>query len=338
MPQVTRSHSPGVVRGVGTQSAGLDIGSLESEVQRYFALGLAPSTQRTYKSGKDRFLKFCQQAGSRPIPVCESTLCGFCVSLAKEKLNYRTIKVYLSAIRHMQLEAGGHVPFVGAPLARLHYVLRGIRKEQAALQQGESRQRLPITPHLLRSLKKVWEEDASKADKQRLWAASCLAFFAFLRVGEMTVPSVTGFDPAVHLSISDVAVDDPRRSSAIRVRIKQSKTDPFRRGIDLFVGKTACPLCPVAAILDYLRIRGTAPGPLFQHREGRPLTRACFAAEVRSALKKAGVDPEKYCTHSFRIGAASTAAARGIEDSVIKTWGGGRARHTYSMCAFPGKG
>ena len=38
-------------------------------------------------------------------------------------------------------------------------------------------------------------------------------------------------------------------------------------------------------------------------------------ASVRAALKKVGVDQLKYCTHSFRIGAATTAPARGIEDS-----------------------
>ena len=42
---------------------------------------------------------------------------------------------------------------------------------------------------------------------------------------------------------------------------------------------------------------------------------------VRAALTRAGVDQSKYCGHSFRIGAATTAAARGIEDSIIKTLG-----------------
>ena len=39
--------------------------------------------------------------------------------------------------------------------------------------------------------------------------------------------------------------------------------------------------------------------------------------EVREALGKAGVDCTKYCGHSFRIGAAMTAASRGMDDSLM---------------------
>ncbi len=42
---------------------------------------------------------------------------------------------------------------------------------------------------------------------------------------------------------------------------------------------------------------------------------------VRQALQQAGVDHSKYNGHSFRIGAATTAAAKGIEDSLIQTLG-----------------
>ena len=42
---------------------------------------------------------------------------------------------------------------------------------------------------------------------------------------------------------------------------------------------------------------------------------------VRNGLHKAGIDESKYCGHSFRIGAATTAAKKGIEDSIIKTLG-----------------
>ena len=42
---------------------------------------------------------------------------------------------------------------------------------------------------------------------------------------------------------------------------------------------------------------------------------------VRRALQEAGIDDNKYCWHSFRIGAATTAVEHGMEDSMIKTLG-----------------
>ena len=256
-----------------------------------------------------------------PLPVSQENLCSFCAYLADDKLKHRTIKVYLSAVRYMQIAAAYPDPF-SEPLPRLHYVLRGIKKAEAA-QQTEPRERLPITPPLLLCMKRVWQ-DSSKVDhrdKQMLWAACCVCFFAFLRVGEMTVPSDNTYDPSVHLGIGDIAVDDPQMPSMVRIRIKQSKTDPFRKGIYLFVGRTASGLCPVAAVLGYLQSRGMEPGPLFRFHDGRVLTRPRFAAAVRSALKEGGVDQSKFCTHSFRIGAATMAAAKGVEDSIIKTLG-----------------
>ena len=254
------------------------------------------------------------------LPVTEPHLCSFVSLLADQGLKYRTVKVYLSAIRHLQISAAQPDPFGGAPMARLEYVLRGIKKREAEQGAGP-RERLPITPSLLLRMKEVWEPTGGEWDSKLLWAACCLCFFAFLRAGEMTVPSDRYFDPAVHMCVGDVAIDDPTQPSMLRVTIKQSKTDPFRKGVNLFVGRTHSPLCPVAAVLDYLAVRGTEPGPLFRYEDGRMLTRQRFASAVRDSLSRAGVDQSRYCTHSFRIGAATTAAAKGIEDAVIKTLG-----------------
>ena len=68
-------------------------------------------------------------------------------------------------------------------------------------------------------------------------------------------------------------------------------------------------------------VQGSRAGPLFVFSDGRLLTRKRFVTLVREALAAGGIDQDKYCGHSFRIGAATTAAARGIEDSVIKTLG-----------------
>ena len=57
------------------------------------------------------------------------------------------------------------------------------------------------------------------------------------------------------------------------------------------------------------------------YKDGRYLTRQRFVVAVRKALERAGLKQAKYCGHSFRIGAATTAAAEGMEDSLIKTLG-----------------
>ena len=42
---------------------------------------------------------------------------------------------------------------------------------------------------------------------------------------------------------------------------------------------------------------------------------------MQGALQQAGVDAQRYAGHSFRIGAATTAACCGLPDSLIKTLG-----------------
>ena len=75
------------------------------------------------------------------------------------------------------------------------------------------------------------------------------------------------------------------------------------------------------AILSFLVLRGTGPGPLFKFENGKFLTRAKFVDKLRAALSMAGYPEKKYAGHSFRIGAATTAAQCGMEDSLIKTLG-----------------
>ena len=100
--------------------------------------------------------------------------------------------------------------------------------------------------------------------------------------------------------------------------MKQSKTDQFRRGIDVFVGKTGDDLCPVSAVMAYLAARQGHPGALFRFQDGRLLTPARFTEKVREALEALGLHNDHYAGHSFRIGAATTAAECGLEDSLIK--------------------
>ena len=246
-------------------------------------------------------------------------LCAFVSYLALEKVKHASIKVYLSAVRHLQIAESMPDPFCNL-MPRLEYVMKGIKRSQAE-EGNSSRTRLPITPSILKKLKRVWDGDAHHWNTRMIWAACCLCYFGFLRIGEITTPSIAGFNPADHLCVSDIAVDSQQNPSLLRVTIKRSKTDPFRKGISLFLGRTKTDICPVTAVVSYLEKRGMGKGVLFKFKNGHPLTRTKFVEEVRAGLRKAGINDSKYCSHSFRIGAATTAAKVGIEDSVIKTLG-----------------
>ena len=154
-----------------------------------------------------------------------------------------------------------------------------------------------------------------------IWAACCMCFYGFLCSGEITVPSRASYDPGAHLSQGDVAIDDPGKTTMVQIKIKASKIDPFRHGVMVYVGKTGNELCPMAAVTAYLAIRGTTSGPFFHFEDGTPLTRPRFVEQVHLILCRAGYSPRLYAGHSFRIGAASTAAACGIEDSNLRTPG-----------------
>ena len=63
----------------------------------------------------------------------------------------------------------------------------------------------------------------------------------------------------VHLSYGDIAIDSLLNPSSIEVNIKASKMDPFRIGVKLLIGHIGNALCPVAAVLAYLSVRGNKP-------------------------------------------------------------------------------
>ena len=143
------------------------------------------------------------------------------------------------------------------------------------------------------------------------------------------------YDQEAHLSEGDVMVDSVSKPTVVQVRIKESKTDPFRKGVMVYLGFTEDELCPVAAVTAYLAVRGRDSGPFFRLKGGAPLSREVLVRKVREALQSSGVQVGRYSGHSFRIGAVTTAAAVGIEDSVIKTLGRWRSAAYMTYVRMP---
>ena len=201
---------------------------------------------------------------------------------------------------------------------RLQYVLKGIQRQSPG--STSSKRRLPITPELLKKIHSHWSKAPLSFDKIMLWAAFCAGFFGFMRSGEFTC-SPSGSDVDCALMVSDVAIDSRTNPQVLSIFLRKSKTDPFGEGTHLYMGRTGTLLCPVSALLAYLAVRPNAPGPLFVFEDGTPLSRVQLVAHLREVLSQIGEEVATFSGHSFRIGAATTAARAGFSDSFIQTLG-----------------
>ena len=71
--------------------------------------------------------------------------------------------------------------------------------------------------------------------------------------------------------------------------------------------------------------------------DGTSLTKARFVDMVETALEEVGLPWEQFSSHSFRIGAATTAALAGLEDSMITLLGHGTVQRSFGTLGHRGR-
>ena len=249
-----------------------------------------------------------------PYPVNEDCLHLFVVSLAR-RISPLTIQVYLSGLRFFNIQMNHGDPFPS--MLRLKLLLRGIKRGIG--NQLRKPPRLPITITALHFIQSAIKSSLLSAhDQDMLWSACCLAFFGFLRASEFTAPSPSNYLPGCTLLVSDINIDI---DSNLYVRIKMSKVDPFRQGHVLLITPTNTPICAVSAMRFFLQCQGNSPGPLFKFANGTFLTRNKLNCFMKSWLSPLHLNANRFSSHSFRIGAASTAAAAGLPSWLIQALG-----------------
>ena len=169
--------------------------SLSGEAQFYLGMALSQNTKKSYSSGMRQFYSYCSQTGLTPtFPINEGILINFSVCMARS-VQHSTTKNYLSAIKHYHSSHGYQLDL----FLRLQLILRGIKRSQG----DNSKTRRPITLHISNLFYHLLNvKYTSNRDSLMVWAAMTLAFFGFLRIGELTCDS--HFNPERHLSFSDL--------------------------------------------------------------------------------------------------------------------------------------
>lgn len=272
---------------------------------------VAKPTRTLYTAQYKSYREFALHYHLQDFPLTEHTLVLFATHLSRRSQSHKSIKRYMAGLNFFAQVLGHTNVFDSAP--RLARLIRGIKRYQG--QQYSRPQRSPVTPLLLRKMgRNLFRSPMLYEDKLMIWAAMLTAFFGFLRVSEYTSKLVRSHDPTSTLCVQDVTVG----LATAELQIKSSKTDPFRQGITMRLAANGSTLCPIRALNQYQQASPRTTGPFFRFADGRNLTRRGFM-KVLNMIKPQ--DVANMSTHSFRIGAATAAAAAGYPRWAIQAMG-----------------
>lgn len=256
------------------------------------------------------------------MPTTEDKATGYVVTLACGGVKAATAKFHLAGLRQAHIKAGLTPPNWGK-MAKLAQIRRGWERWEVS-NGPKSLVRHPVRWHHMKALQVAWAKEKERGCM--LWAAACMCFFGCLRAGEALAPETGEFDVGAHLAWADVEIGSRDGKQVIRVRIKESKTDKLRKGAYVWLESVEGPVCPVTAVMTFMVDRRAGPGPFFVDGQGVALTRSVFVKEVKSALESQGWSSDGISGHSFRIGAATAAAAGGATDEEVKALGRWKSR------------
>ena len=255
----------------------------------------------------------------KPLPGSEHTSTLFATHLSS-RLSWKTIKVYLAAVSHLHKSHGFRSPVTQNPTLSL--ALKGLQRMAAAPPKAS---RLPITQPILVDLLKALNcsRQWGTHDRRMLMAAFTLAFAAFLRGGEFT-SSARHFNPSTHATKSDV---DFSKDGTLSFYLKHSKTDQFFRGHVITLQPSGNTICPANRMKKYFHsCSAQGRAPLFHFKNGPPLSMGTLRRILRRLLRNLGYQARSFNTHSFRIGAATSAAMKGLSAKNIKQLGRWKSR------------
>ncbi|XP_078379981.1 uncharacterized protein LOC144662923 [Oculina patagonica] len=275
---------------------------------------LQPSSLPTYKRTWVLFNQFLHdtfQCTMFSLPIPPPTLALFIAYLFNRHYAPSTVNTLVSALGYSHKLAGFPDP------GKVFYIVQTLKGYHKIGHRLDCR--LPITLNILHRLLDSASHIAGSQYQITLFRAMCsLAFFAFLRVGEITATGESSSPLQIH-QLSKL-LNPAKEVFGLKITFQDFKHNYNQRPFSLVLNRQDSH-CPVQLLLDYLALRGNAQGPIFLTILGTPVPRVLFGDLLCQAIKYCGLDPSRYKGHSFRIGAASYAADRGFSDAQIRIQG-----------------
>ncbi|XP_043961459.1 uncharacterized protein PB18E9.04c-like [Gambusia affinis] len=203
------------------------------------------------------------------------------------------------------------ISLFSSPVIKL--LLKGFASQRPALPDD----RKPITLPILRDLLvTISSSPYSPYLKSLLSSSFLLAFYGLLRLGEFTTPNNL-YVPSRDLAFSDLKFHPDYYS----LDLKHSKA---KGACTIFVARINGPFCPFLAMFKFALLRRKVSFPseaLFLTPEGNPMSTTWFLKHLRLLLAAINLPHKQFSGHSFRIGAATSAAAQGISSTSLQQLG-----------------
>ncbi|XP_075039042.1 uncharacterized protein LOC142099473 isoform X1 [Mixophyes fleayi] len=294
--------------GVVLQEAqGADDGSLG--IRWLAEASLAPATRKCYQGAWERWLSYCASCNSDTSGQIPS-ITGFMWKCYNEGVSRAKMGSLLAGISFTAKLNNAQDPTKS-------FIITKALKGWSRIQPITSDTRRPIDGQILARLMAALRYLATDDYEALLFGlAFSMAYHGAFRVSELVARSKNDIGGA--LLFRNVIL----QTNVIRCKIVKSKTDQIGRGHWLaMTEQQGTSICPVKLANQFAKIRPPGEGLWLSHSDNTPVTKFQFSALLKRALGEVGLNPVEYGTHSFRIGAATAAAARGASVNEIQALG-----------------
>ena len=238
---------------------------------------LQPSSVPTYRRAWKLYNQFSAavfKSALVHLPISSSDSSLFIAYMFEHHYAASTANTYVSALGYCHRLAGVTDP------TKVFWIIEMISSRDDT--------RLPITLPILRNILTQTPTICPSLYRARLFTAMCkTAFFAFLRVGELTFCPRS---PDVLQLINQVVqlVESSGHITGLKITFTNFKHSYNQnKNISITLSRRS-DICPVQALLDYLALRGLEDGPLFRTQDGQAVSRKLFTDHLAILFRASG--------------------------------------------------
>ena len=279
----------------------------------------APNTRSTYGTGLLMFHIFCDHKGigeEHRAPVNPTILSSFISTLAGT-YGGNTIRNYVYGIRAWHIIHGAKWKVNDNEVEALFKAGNKMSPKEARRKEKE--------PWTVEYLTKICQ-NLNSDDPKDAAIRACLttAFWGTTRLGEVTVAKLDGFNPNIHVKISDIQQGVRDRNNLEETVIFLPWTKAAReKGEKIFWARQDGITDPQDALENHLKVNNPPPAShlfAYRHRDDmRPMTRSIFLTRIHKIVTDNNLP--KLPGHGIRIGSTLEYLLRGVPFDVVKAKG-----------------